>query len=485
MAGSPTRRLVARLGLALASLTLTFALLELTARLVTPVLLVHERDGIYASTLPLVNGRPTHFVASLDGAPLPRSRTAGELRVAALGESSMEGAPWGHAASPATQLHDALAAALPGRAVTVMNLGRTSSFAMDAFYYLVGAAPYHPDVVWFYLGMNERYDLDREACWPVTHPTLYGAWRWMVERSRLLWLTRVYLPHRVKGLGNADTVRDGARAPGCDEDQAFRAWAGLLVETATHLGARVVVATPVQNDLVEPDRDFADAVGEGSAAEALAASGGAYRQTLTCLLQDGCDLGRVAIERDGWRGLGERTLRRVAPALLSRHVVAPNEQRGLAWREAAEDHGAQVVDFAAALRSLTPGGHLAPPDVVDTVHLSVRGYGLLARLVAERVLAGEPGAGPRIAATPAFPDVTRYERQVSPNTTELAYTYARARQFLVAATLAAVPARAGDPDAQRLRGWLRRCLGMESGLPPDLGAGLDAFEVDRLSRGAR
>jgi len=69
------------------------------------------------------------------------------------------------------------------------------------------------------------------------------------------------------------------------------------------------------------------------------------------------------------------------------------------------------------------------------------------------------------------------------DTTNLALVYARGKRFLGAAFLAKGPAAAGSRNAQLLQGWMRRGLGLWTGLSPDLEAGLDAFADEFLSSG--
>jgi lysophospholipase L1-like esterase len=372
--------------------------------------------------------------------------------------------------------------------VTVLNLGRTSSFALDTWYYLVGTARYRPDVVVFYLGMNDRYDLDREACLPATHPTLHGAWRWMVERSRLLWLTRVYLPRLAGGPGSGADVTGSEREQPlrCDPDRAFQAWTDVLVETATRHGARVVVATPVFSCLAPLDRDFAGAHRGVAPGEALASADGPYRRALACLLAAGCDLGAVDLGPDGLGGLVEAGLRVVAAAASPALVKPPDELRGAAWKRSAAAFGATLVDFAAALRAISPGHRLGPPHLVDSVHLSPTAYGLLARQVARAILDGQR-SGPGAATGPvaSLPDGAGEPVLAVQDPTEVALTYARARQFLTAAILAGQPAAAANPRARLLLGWLRRGLGGPSGLDAADEAGLEDFAAGAgLVRGA-
>lgn len=475
------RRLLGRVALSLASLVVTLLVLELAARLLVPSFLVPERDGVHASLLPLVNGRPTDFLpASTGGTPLPTEKGADELRVAAFGESSMEGCPWGHAASPATQLHDALAALLPDVKVTVLNMGRSSSFALDAYYYLVGVAPHHPDVVFFYLGMNERYDLDREACLPVTHPRAYGAWRWLVERSRLAWAARVFLPQLRKAPSVAELRAEVEGAERCTAAQGFQAWTDILVATGRQMGARVVIATPVFSVLSRFDFAFqAESRGQG-AAQALRQLRGTHRRLLACLLDDACAFSELALHEEDDRTPGERTLASLSSFFVPGRDADLAESRGSAWKRSAASLGASLIDFAAILRGLTPGNRLGPPHVVDEVHLTVEGYGLLARLVAEDIAAWRAPRSELRRTPPAFPDVARYEAEVDLNTTGLALTYARGRRFLVAAVLSQEPARRGDPRALMLRAWMRRGLGLPAGLPAELEEAFSRFDPESV-----
>jgi hypothetical protein len=476
-----------RLLLSALSFLFTFLLLEGVVRLLglprAPVLL---REGIYVSQLPMVTGRDT--VPSVTGSPLPASKRPGELRVFVFGESSVEGGPWAYGASPPSMLHDHLRAILPQRDFTVVNMGRGASTMMDAYYFLVSIEAYAPDYIIFYQGSNDLFHTDRERCAPALHPRAHGAWRWLVERSRLLWAARALGPRAYTKLRPQTSGRTGSspghafgqdQQPGdlCDVTTGFPAWTDLLVSTAKAMGARVIVTTPVENPLRWPDDN----------ARSLSVQSEPYQRLLSCALTDDCDI--VAT----WRAVRDTptfTWDRLAP-------------RRRAWRDTARERGARFVDFAGSMERDAEGG-LRPPIFAEEVHLSLEGNWRLSWLWATELrslVEGSPSPG--LAAPPPAVDerhylseTARYSHQGTGACILLrcADRYVRLNMRVLAGELlreavrvdapapgAAAPSRAGA-TAQLLLGKLRRDAGLDPGLPPALAARLSGLDLAGITR---
>jgi hypothetical protein len=475
-----------RLLLAAGSVILTALLLEIATRLfVPPPVPVSLEDGVYVSQLALVTGRDT--VQQVEGRPLPVEKRAGEIRVFVFGESSLEGAPWGYAGSPATMLHDHLAASLPGRDITIVNMGRGAGTTMDSYYFLVSIARFSPDFIVFYQGGNDFFNIDRERCAPVLHPWIYAAYRGLVEHSRFLWTARAIgpsilarrMPPRGEQAGRSDV------AGYCDPGAGFEAWTDILVRTAKKTGAQVIVSTSVENPLHAHERTAPWGTAQ---ATSLAGKTEAYRRVLSCILEDGCDrVEAMRRERDDEHASWVQT-------------------RGDAWRRTAAAAGVPAIDFAAYLAAHAEGG-LRPPLFAEEVHLALEGYWWLSWLWSQE-LGAMIGGGTFDATTaglpPAFPS-ERYLASVARGSTEVmactmlhcADTYVRMNRLLIAATLLRsavaldVDAPGGAAEsptgraAQLFLGGMRRDLGMDPGLPPSLGAELGGRSLDELGRALR
>lgn len=481
---STRRRLWAqRLSLSALSFLVTALLLEaLVRRLGVPGAPVLLREGLYASQLPMVTGRDNApYVA---GSPLPETKRRGEIRVFVFGESSVEGLPWGYGGSPPAMLRDHLRALSPQADFTVVNMGRSASTMMDAYYYLVSIEAYAPDVVVFYQGSNDLFHTDRERCAPALHPRAYSAYRWLVERSRLLWAARALGP-RVYTRIFPPTSRPPPHAfgedrqPGdlCDPAQAFPAWTEILLSTAKGLGARIIVTTPVENPLRWADENT----------RSQPAPSEPYRRLLSCALGDDCDL--VAT----WKAV------RGAPS-FAWDRLGPRRR---AWIAAAEAHGARVVDFAGYLEREAEGG-LRPPLFAEEVHLSLEGYWRLSWLWATEIRAlveDRPSAG--LAAPPPpllderfyLSEAARYGSRGSAACTLLrsGALHLRLNMRVLAASLLESAVNIDAPPAgeaassrvgaaaQLLLAWLRRDAGVDPRLPSSLAAALDGLDVARLT----
>ena len=408
-AGAPRRRrggLKRRLLLSAGSLATILLLLEVVARVFDPALPPQElRSGLYAMPLPLLNGRP-NMRWSLEPNPeaklLARAKEPGELRVFTFGESSMEGCPWGHLAGPAAFLQERLGGMLPDRRVTVVNMGKTSSFVMDSYYYLVEALRYSPDYVVFYQGNNDRFDLGDEMCRVATAPVVHGTWRWLVERSKLLWVVRTFGPEAYMSLsGSIEESREQSRAMGdylCDPEEAFEAWTEALVSTALAAGARPVVVSYVRNSLA----DFANTGGPEEW------SPGDPEKVFRCPLDPECS--PLSLVR------GDRSVEEWTEEIED----SPIGTRNGSWRRAVEGNEGLFLDFRTLARELPEAGAWLPPLFLDGVHLSVAGYAILGEQMAATISAAERGeAVPEAGYWPLSPSPAEHYEAVRQRTLAL------------------------------------------------------------------
>lgn len=379
--GRRARWLAKRLGLALGAAALALVLLEIVVRLVDPAPVPREiGPGFYQLAFPLVNGRADGRWAGEppeNAAPLEREKRPGELRVVTFGESSAEGCPWGQLASPAAFLHEYLTEWVPDREITVVNAGKTSSFTMDSYYYLVEVLRYEPDYVIYYQGGNDRFDLDPEMCRVVTAPRAHAAWRWLVEHSRLVWALRTLGPELYLSLGGG-VDQDGSCHSAeefpdlCDPAEAFAAWADLLVAKSQEAGAKTIVVGFVESDL----KEVAYWLDEGQSDSPVG------KQLALCPLDPDCDPAEILSR---------------SPEFVAETPQDPEdeentlEDRNQGWRDAARRYGAPFVDFTSLARELPAKGAWAPPLFVDGVHLSVAGYAILGEQMARAVVAAEEG----------------------------------------------------------------------------------------------
>ena len=252
------RRLGKKLALLFGALVLAVVLAELATRAMFPYPPPIRADaGYFVSTLPLLHrsygGEPPPI-----GPPLAPAKRPGALRVAVFGESSVEGLPWGTRGSPVAMLASQLRAAFPQKDFDVINMGRAASGTIDAYYHLLALRPWAPDAVVFYQGTNDVHRVGRisgEWCEIVQASGRHGAWRWLVSHSLLAWNLHVMAPHVFGPPSSSDAPPEGAVA--CDDEEAFAAWADLLVATATELGATVIVALPASSVLEDLENDAA------------------------------------------------------------------------------------------------------------------------------------------------------------------------------------------------------------------------------------
>ena len=511
----PPPRLSIRLLLAAFSLLFTLLTLEVMTRLlVPPPAPTALRKGVYVNMLAKVNGFESGV--SVAGVELEEAKRPGEVRVAVFGESTVQGTPWGGFGSPVAMLYDQLHDTMPDKDITVLNMGRGAGYTIDAYYFLVSILRFAPDYVVFFQGANDTFNIEREMCMPSEHPLVHRAWRFGVEHSRFLWSVRALGPALIKPLkyertGGALISDTGDR---CDGIAGFKAWTDLLVETAQRAGAKVIVTTAVSNPLRWPEK------GQYNRDRPLAfdQQDEPYRRLLACVLdagspsKPGCDIAAafeeqnqppVADEDDdvkSWfrcrfsQRCGSRRYSFVGPDLEAARFppilwLLPRVDISL---RSAQEHGARGIDFNAYLANHMKRG-LRPLVFVDEMHMTLPGLWELswrwtieiANLMDGRAL---PEAAPPFDEGRYLPRITR--RQSLPciylSTVPI---FLRTNMPLVGAVQLrlAVEAEAGKPKtrpglmAELVSGWLRRKIGVEPGLSPELAAGLDGVDIEQFA----
>jgi hypothetical protein len=495
-------RLAPRLLLALTSVAVTLLVLEALTRLfVAPPAPVQLRDGLYVSQLAKVNGRDT--VLLIDGKPLPERKRDGEIRIFVFGESSIQGAPWGYHGSPPTLLYDQLRAVVPGKDLTVVNMGRGAGYMIDSYYFLASIGRFSPDYVVIYQGGNDSYRIDREMCMPATHPVLYRGFRWLVEHSRFAWTARAQGPLAIARLRHPGGGDPGSDSPMgavdlCDDTTAFRGWSEILSETGREMGAKVILTTPVQSPL----RWAEDGVALAGIDKPVRPTDREeeYQRLLACILTDGCDVAAL------WREV--RPAGRHGGGYQRDHWCEPRPRVML---EAAAKTGARAIDLYAYLEKTAAGG-LSPRIFSDDIHLTMEGYWRLSWLWTS-LLGPDLGSGP-LAELPPPLDRERYLGDILRHggnggmggagqsgraclLLSWANVYLRVNMPLLAGSVleqavaldTAVP---GVPptthaglQARLLIGWLRQLDGLDSGLPPALAARLGSVSVAEMTKQLR
>jgi hypothetical protein len=495
------RGLPPRLLLACGSVLLTLLLLEGATRLlVAPPAPVQLRDGIYVSQLAKVNGRDT--VLSASGAPLPEKKRDGEIRIFVFGESSVQGSPWGYFGSPPTLLHDQLRAVVPGKDITVVNMGRGAGYMIDSYYFLASIGRFSPDYVVVYQGGNDSYRYDREMCMPATHPTLYRGWRWIAEHSRFAWTVRAQGPQAIANLvhpgGGSRSDSPMGSVDLCDDTTAFRGWSEILSETGRAMGAHVILTTPVQNPLRWAEDGGAFSNVDLPLHPADREEG--YRRLLACILTDGCDVPAVwsEVRPAGRNGAG-----------YQRDYWG--EPRPRAMLEAAAATGARGIDLYAYLEKRAAGG-LSPLLFADEVHLTLEGSSQVAWQWTS-LLGPDLGSGP-LPELPLPVDRERYLGDIFRHggngglggagqsgraclLFSWATLYLRVNMALIAGSIleqavaldtpakGVLPTTRAGLQARLLIGWLRQLDGLDPELPPALAARLGEVNVAEMTRQLR
>lgn len=461
------RRWVSNLALVAASAVLTVLVIEGAARLwvsIPPP--VRLRDGVYVSSLPLINGHPScRWVPTVTGDPLPLTRRPDELRVFVFGESSVQGSPWDYPGSPATMLRDHLRELLPGRSVTVVNMGRSCSSMMDSYYYLLSIASYKPDVVIFYQGSNDRFDVDNERCLVVNRPALHAGWRFLAGHSRAFWAARAMSPQALRRRENkALTGPVPPGKPRCDPNAAFSRWTRILVGTAQDLGARVIVTSPVRNPVL-PLELKAWSPQPSPVAALIKNAEAPYRKILRCELVPACD-----------------PTKEIQAAIAD--AAKEIEERAAAWEATATAQDARFVDFSARLSLAAPRGESVGRFFVGETHLTLEGYWLLSSLWAGAVADLLPGGG-RAPENPSRPMGQRYEDDLKAHGSPVedifhreGLSYLRARMLLLAVPSLEQASRRQVPEAQLILARLRQDAGLPPAVPSSLKALWAKFNLD-------
>ena len=384
------------LALSAATLTLTCLLLEVLARLLAPDPAPYRlRDGLYASALPQIAGVALPLQASVprDAPRLAVEKDPKELRIFVFGESSVAGVPFSIAQSSSAMLLDLLKNGLPGKKPVVVNMGRIGALAPNTLTYLLAMRRFHPDVVVFYLGINDSAAGGLEEGMPARSPRLHAIWRWLLGHSQLVWLLRVHGPHwlpqRPAPSGQAAKAPQGP-PPG------FGRWTDLLTETAVGMGAQVLVTTPLRTAMAELEPGLVPAA-DGSVA--FAGLTPEYRALLACRLDPACD----------FAGVLARHFADAQPLALQRHR-AWLDALGAAWQAGAQHFGAHFVDLRTALEQRSPGHLLGARFFMDEVHLTLEGYAVQARLWDAQIRALLADAPPQPIAWPTPADLEPYQR---------------------------------------------------------------------------
>ncbi len=457
---------------------LTLASLEVAARLYMPrVAPAQFADGYYLNTLPLITAdiqTVRHRESWTPDDLLDEDKAPDELRIAILGESSVEGAPFDANVSLAKMLHDRVRAALPDRRVTLLNMGRTASISTNVYYYLLAIARYEPDYIVFYMGMNDQDAMPGEQCMLAERPRLHGAWRTVVERSWGAWLARVYGPRM---LWSSPLER------GDSEDWAsshcslpsFALWTDLLLEAARATGAEVVLATPARSAAA----GFEPVIVDQRAPEARPDFPDRYRGLVACRLTDGCDY--VSLLRDELNASGEMA-----------EYVDHHARKAAAWTEAAARHDAEVVEFHRALEEASPGGLIGTAFFADWLRMLPDGYMYLAKLLSERIVASHEGREPAPMGPPTDAELAPYVDALQVTGGPSTMNQFQRGYFLTAVPLLEfIVDRFGEGScndehlcdqavlARVMLGWLRTQVGLEHGLPPDLAERAQRFDPRR------
>jgi lysophospholipase L1-like esterase len=466
------RHLWKKLALAVFSFLITFMFLEFAARIFIPLkIAVKLRDGIYVNSLPLVTGLlPSAFHNKREGEPLSEDKPDGEIRIFVYGESSVEGVPLDLNASSPTMLYDLIKETKSGLNIKVINMAHTGSISANTYYYLLATRFYHPDFVIFYMGINDRSGMSGEECWPVSHPYFHPVWRLAAEHSFLFWAVRVFGPALVwkdESFKNAEMDCPAA---------SFPMWTDILTQTATAMGARVIITTPLRSAVavIEPKIKSMKSVPsdliqrkdqqEQKSTDTMTDS---YRQLLICRFTEGCDFTRSFMEY-------------VSDDLMNDHNFLLSSISD-AWKKSADRFGADFIDFRSELESISPYGILADNYFVDEIHLSLEGYNFLARFWKESLMKKLTGVSPKKPEMPSFADVQQYRDASRVTGTSMMMNYFKRGWYLTiipGLRFASERCPGGNCDklAALALGWLRHKAGLDPKLPADLVPRMKTFD---------
>jgi lysophospholipase L1-like esterase len=416
---------LSKLALALLSFLFVAGGLELAARLMTPPHTAPRqmREGYFATVLPLstglVNPRFRHDKVLEERLELPYEKRDGEIRIFVFGESSVAGTPYGVPASAPAMLTDQLRRDHPGKDLVVVNMGVPGSIITNTYYQLVDVARYDPDVLIFYLGINDVSELPGEWCAAAQRPVLHALWRGLVERLMLPWAARVLGPPVLwRTMGRSGGL---TRAPEKCEmpfEESFGLWTDIVLKMAAGMADKVVVTTPVRSELyvLEP-KNLPE-----SGQDHFASMEEGYREILACQLSEVCDFEGAFAELV--RDAGEQVDKEMA------ELESYHRKLHATWKEAADRHGADLVDFRASLAGVSPGGRLIQRHFSDEVHLDLAGYYLLASHWAERLKPFLGESKPGEPALPSAAELAPHRKAISGDPNAMLRSYLRRGWFL-------------------------------------------------------
>ncbi|GJG87197.1 hypothetical protein tb265_23780 [Gemmatimonadetes bacterium T265] len=422
------------------------------------------RAGDYGSDYPLFTlyaPHPDYLLSSPDAArryfhgafvPTPHtdffraSKPPGTFRIFFQGESSAQGFPYLHGASPSRMIEAWLQHDFPGRDIEVVN----TAFTAISSYVLLDQADailaQHPDAVLIYTGHNEYYGVfGAGASGPLGRsPALVRAYL-ALRRLRLVQLVEHALgaarggddgPNRSADDRSGSSASDAPRsvmvlmagdqhvALGAARFAAgvaqFRANLGALLARYQAAHVPVFVGTLVSNERDQPPFVSGFTPGADSAAWRRAVDGAVAsgRRGDTAAAVAGL---RAAVRVDPApadahyalarlleaRGdtVGARPEYRAAKERDELRFRAPEALNAVIREEAAE-YGATVVESQAAVERASPGGVPGHSLILEHLHPNVAGYAVIARAFYDALRARElPAALPASAPAPALADV--------------------------------------------------------------------------------
>lgn len=344
----------------------------------------------------------------------------GTVRVFCLGGSTTYGRPYDDRGSFAAWLRALLPALDPARVYEVVNAGGISYASYRVAVLMEELAGYEPDLFVVYTGQNEFLEQR-------TYADVLARPRWFLALSSALASLRSFtLAHALVApdappLGGGREVLSDEVAPildrtfGPDDYTRDDRLRGVVVEHFEHelrrmvalargAGAEIVLVTPASS--LRDCAPFKSVPDAGLDADA--------RARLERLVAEGATARRAGALEPAIAALGEAT------ALAPRHALAWYElgealaaagraeparqalQRALdedvcplraigplvdAVRRVARDEDVPLVDFEAAVRARAPGGAPGAELFLDHVHPTLDGYGRLADLIVETLVA--------------------------------------------------------------------------------------------------
>jgi tetratricopeptide (TPR) repeat protein len=318
-----------------------------------------------------------------------------QLHIAALGGSTMNGAPYTPRIDIPTVFAAAVQSQLSGRHCLVTNLaGNGLSFRQSAL--RLKELPIRPDIILVYTGHNEFFhDLESSALQAQsTLPALDGYFAWSAAYRRIS-----SIPPLLRGPGSQTYVRPGAilRRPLFSEQElserlnGFRCQLESIARFCHREGIRTVWFVPASSEGVfEPNRSverrlwrsrreariqdrFAVAAAFESNGEWEAAAQ-VYR-SLSDEFSGAADLhfryGECLAELGQYESAAAAFRRAVD---LDGQPAQAGSAYRTAIREIAERHRIPLVDAAQVLRPLTPHGILDRSVIHDNVHPVLQGH---------------------------------------------------------------------------------------------------------------